>query len=77
MKCPVCGSRMKTIDTRYNPDGPYVYRRRKCPNCRRRYATYETFEKPDNRVTDTLDIIEESFINMANQLKELNKKEID
>lgn len=42
MACPECGSmKTKVIDSRPNPDGNVVRRRRRCDACNHRSTTYE------------------------------------
>ncbi len=46
MKCPYCGDfEDKVVDSRLNPDGDAIRRRRECLKCERRYTTYEHIEK--------------------------------
>jgi len=45
MKCPYCGNfEDKVVDSRLNPDGDAIRRRRECLKCERRYTTYEHIE---------------------------------
>jgi len=46
MKCPNCGNfEDKVIDSRENPEGDAIRRRRECLKCESRYTTYEYIEK--------------------------------
>ncbi len=46
MKCPFCGSiDDKVVDSRSNPEGESIRRRRECLKCQRRFTTYEAVEK--------------------------------
>jgi len=46
VKCPYCGDfEDKVVDSRLNPDGDAIRRRRECLKCERRYTTYEHIEK--------------------------------
>jgi len=46
MKCPYCGNfEDKVVDSRLNPDGDAIRRRRECLKCERRYTTYEHIEQ--------------------------------
>jgi len=46
MKCPYCGNiEDKVVDSRSNPDGDIIRRRRECLKCQRRFTTYEHIEK--------------------------------
>ncbi len=46
MKCPYCGNfEDKVIDSRVNPEGDAIRRRRECLKCQRRFTTYEHIEK--------------------------------
>ena len=66
MKCPMCGSESKVVDTRDSPDGG-IRRRRECLRCRLRWTTYEKlsakelvrFGKPQTttETSITIDII--------------------
>lgn len=42
MKCPLCQSETKVIDSRPNSAG--VIRRRECPECLTRFSTHETIQ---------------------------------
>ena len=46
MKCPFCrADNDRVIDSRANPDGFSIRRRRECLGCKRRYTTYERLEE--------------------------------
>lgn len=46
MKCPFCGNiEDKVVDSRANPEGDAIRRRRECLKCQRRFTTYEHTEK--------------------------------
>jgi transcriptional repressor NrdR len=46
MKCPFCGNQEdKVVDSRSNPEGDSIRRRRECLKCQRRFTTYEHLEK--------------------------------
>ena len=46
MKCPFCGNlEDKVVDSRANPEGDAIRRRRECLKCERRFTTYEHVEK--------------------------------
>ncbi len=46
MKCPYCGAvEDKVIDSREQPDGAAIRRRRECLKCERRSTTYERYEE--------------------------------
>ena len=46
MKCPFCGNMEdKVVDSRTNPQGDSIRRRRECLGCQRRFTTYEHLEK--------------------------------
>ena len=46
MKCPFCGNpEDKVVDSRANPEGDSIRRRRECLKCQRRFTTYEHPEK--------------------------------
>lgn len=46
MKCPLCGNQEdKVVDSRSNPEGDSIRRRRECLKCQRRFTTYEHLEK--------------------------------
>lgn len=46
MKCPFCGNlEDKVVDSRTNPEGDAIRRRRECLKCSRRFTTYEHVEK--------------------------------
>ncbi len=48
MKCPFCGNvEDKVVDSRSNPEGDAIRRRRECLKCQRRFTTYEHVEKAD------------------------------
>ncbi len=44
MKCPICYSDTKVIDSRVAPDGLSIRRRRECLKCSFRFSTYEEME---------------------------------
>ncbi len=45
MKCPNCGClESRVVDSRQNPDGNNIRRRRECIECQRRFTTYEIIE---------------------------------
>lgn len=47
MKCPYCGSlKGKVLETRTNPEGFAIRRRRECVICEKRFSTLETIEVP-------------------------------
>lgn len=46
MKCPFCqNTEDKVVDSRANPEGDSIRRRRECLKCGRRFTTYEHLEK--------------------------------
>ena len=51
MKCPYCGNvEDKVVDSRENPEGGTIRRRRECLKCESRYTTYEYIEKTPRMV---------------------------
>ena len=51
MRCPFCrNDNDRVIDSRANPDGFAIRRRRQCVSCRRRYTTYERIEESTIKV---------------------------
>lgn len=45
MHCPFCGARdTRVVDSRLNPEGDKVRRRRECAECGERFTTYESAE---------------------------------
>jgi len=44
MKCPICYTDTKVIDSRVAPDGLSIRRRRECLKCGFRFSTYEEME---------------------------------
>jgi len=45
MKCPFCFyAETKVIDSRPDPDGKRIKRRRECPSCGKRFTTYEVVD---------------------------------
>lgn len=51
MKCPFCQKENdRVIDSRTQPDGYSIRRRRECNECRGRYTTYERMEEPAIKV---------------------------
>ena len=46
MRCPYCRNENdRVIDSRTNPDGFSIRRRRQCISCKRRFTTYERLEE--------------------------------
>jgi len=46
VKCPMCGSTDdRVIESRQDPKGTTIRRRRECGNCEYRFTSYETVEK--------------------------------
>ena len=52
MKCPVCGGRSGTIDTRRRNDG-LVWRGHECKLCQFRFSTFEIYAK-DYKTTQSI-----------------------
>jgi transcriptional repressor NrdR len=45
MRCPYCGNiETRVTDTRTNPPGTQIRRRRRCPRCGKRFTTFEQLE---------------------------------
>lgn len=44
MRCPVCNSDSKVVETRLNDGGTSIRRRRECVACGKRFTTYEKIE---------------------------------
>ena len=44
MRCPICSSESKVVDSRPSAEGDSIRRRRECLSCKKRFTTYETFE---------------------------------
>lgn len=44
MRCPVCQSDSKVLDTRWIEEENSIRRRRECANCGKRFTTYEKVE---------------------------------
>jgi transcriptional regulator NrdR family protein len=67
MQCPSCHAPAETVvtDSRANPAGTAIRRRRECQTCHARFTTYETIrdEDPELRARQTRDL--------AVQLREL------
>lgn len=46
MKCPLCGNTdNRVIESRQNPSGTSIRRRRECGHCEYRFTSYETIEE--------------------------------
>lgn len=59
-RCPVCGTRLKTIDSREREKGRVgaengaTYRRKKCDNCGKRFSTVEIWQEDADLLFDNL-----------------------
>lgn len=51
MKCPICGSESKVINTRTHRKDNSIYRRRECLKCGKKFTSYEVCEL-DNLISE-------------------------
>lgn len=59
MKCPECGYKSKTLDTREYRKKPGVMRRKECLKCGHRYNSYEIYEAEYNKMLANNQVIDE------------------